>query len=307
MAIDPSVDREALFFGNDTKKAESPKKIQSPRRIPTPQTSSPNSTESNKNEEEQETVLPRFDWIQKMDYINVIFYTKPFSNPLVEIQTPDKDGLITIFLTYDDWIFSNELSFLKGVEWPCKIKLVYETGKVEIQFRKSAGGVWENYGMLKQKRKKFVVVGETSKHQFKVINKVQVAHNTFLLEFERLDGAKMVVPLGKHVRVFGAIKGEEISRSYTPVPCSLFTKYKCQPYSTDSLCLMVKRYPDGNISKFLCDKNSGDLVEMSKPLGSFILQELENRETFLVLAAGTGITPMFSLILFLLERRIRKW
>lgn len=70
---------------------------------------------------------------------------------------------------------------------------------------------------------------------------------------------------------------------------------------------MVKRYPDGNLSKYICDKNKGDLVEMTNPLGSFNLQDLESRETFLVLAAGTGITPMFSLILFLLERRIRKW
>lgn len=70
---------------------------------------------------------------------------------------------------------------------------------------------------------------------------------------------------------------------------------------------MIKRYPDGNLSKYVCDKNKGDLVEMTNPLGSFNLQDLENRETFVMLAAGTGITPMLSLILFLLERRIRKW
>lgn len=70
---------------------------------------------------------------------------------------------------------------------------------------------------------------------------------------------------------------------------------------------MIKRYSDGNLSKHICDKNTGDLVEMSNPLGLFNLQDLENRETFLILAAGTGITPMLSLTLFLLERRIRKW
>lgn len=70
---------------------------------------------------------------------------------------------------------------------------------------------------------------------------------------------------------------------------------------------MVKRYPNGNISKYICDKTIGDVVEITNPLGSFLLQDLENRETFIMLAAGTGITPMLSLILFLLERRIRKW
>lgn len=91
------------------------------------------------------------------------------------------------------------------------------------------------------------------------------------------------------------------------MPCSVFTKFKCQPFSTDSICLMIKRYPDGNLSKYICDKNKGDLVEMTNPLGLFNLQDLENRETFFMLAAGTGVTPILSLILFLLERRIRKW
>lgn len=91
------------------------------------------------------------------------------------------------------------------------------------------------------------------------------------------------------------------------MPCSLFIKYKSQVVSTDSVCLMVKRYPEGNLSKYVCDRNMGDLVEMSNPLGAFSLRDLENRETFLMIAAGTGITPMLGLIPFLLERRIRKW
>lgn len=143
-----------------------------------------------------------------MDYINTIFYTKPFSNPLVEIQPPDQDGLIHVYLTYDGWVFSNELSFLRDVEWPCKIKVTCETGKVEVQFKKSTAGVWENYGMLKQTKKEHVVVGEDVKHQYKLVRKTQVTHNTFLLEFAKLDGAKVVVPLGKHLRVFGRIKGD---------------------------------------------------------------------------------------------------
>lgn len=50
-------------------------------------------------------VLPRFDWIQKLDTISVIFYTKAFSNPLLEILPPNKDKAINICLTYDDVIF----------------------------------------------------------------------------------------------------------------------------------------------------------------------------------------------------------
>lgn len=98
-----------------------------------------------------------------------------------------------------------------------------------------------------------------------------------------------------------------MSRSYTPVPTSLFTSYKPQNYTTDNICLMIKSYPNGNISKYICNKNKDDVMELSKPLGTFNLRDLENKEIFLMLAAGTGITPMLTLLLFLLERRNRKW
>lgn len=102
--------------------------------------------------------------------------------------------------------------------------------------------------------------------------------------------------------------GEQISRSYTPVPqCLSSSNVRAATFTTDNICLMVKRYPDGNLSKILGDCLTDDTFTISKPLGSFNLQKIEKRETFIILAAGTGITPMFSIIFFLLERRIRKW
>lgn len=97
-----------------------------------------------------------------------------------------------------------------------------------------------------------------------------------------------------------------MSRSYTPVPMCLFTSYKPQNYTTDNICLMVKSYPNGNISKHICNKSKDEILELSKPLGTFNLRDLENRDMFVMLAAGTGITPMLTLLLFLLERRSRK-
>lgn len=38
--------------------------------------------------------------------------------------------------------------------------------------------------------------------------KVEVNYNTWLLKFEREDGRKIVIPVGKHVRVFGTINGK---------------------------------------------------------------------------------------------------
>lgn len=70
---------------------------------------------------------------------------------------------------------------------------------------------------------------------------------------------------------------------------------------------MIKRYETGNVSRYLTDRDMNDTVYLTKPVGNFELITVERREVFLLLAAGTGITPMFGLLLFLLERRIRKW
>lgn len=98
-----------------------------------------------------------------------------------------------------------------------------------------------------------------------------------------------------------------MSRSYTPVPNSLFSKYKPQVYTTDNICLMVKCYPNGNISRYISSKNKYDVLELSRPLGTFNLVDVEQRELFLMLAGGTGITPLLGLLSFLLERRVKKW
>lgn len=57
-------------------------------------------------------VLPRFDWIQKLETISVIFYTKAFSNPMVEIYPPEGDRAVTISLTYDDIVYQVSIKFM---------------------------------------------------------------------------------------------------------------------------------------------------------------------------------------------------
>ncbi|RZC34889.1 cytochrome b5 reductase 4 [Asbolus verrucosus] len=270
-----------------------------------PISNTPNEETAKNATNKEPILLPRFDWIQKLEYITIIFYTGNFSNPMIEINQVD-EKMFSIFLIYNSSIFENEIIFFDNVHWPCQIKVTCETGKVELIYKKSQGNIWDNFGVLKQKCKTCRNSLTEAKFKCEVINKIKVNYNTVLVELGRHDRNKMIVPLGKHIKVFDTIKGEDVSRSYTPVPNCLFNKFKSQPYTTDNICLMVKRYPEGNLSKILGDCLISDTITISKPMGSFNLQEIERRETFIILAAGTGITPMLSIILFLLERRIRK-
>ncbi|KAJ8968675.1 hypothetical protein NQ317_014778 [Molorchus minor] len=263
-----------------------------------PKIDSTSNSQSEESEEPAEDTshLPRFDWIQRLDWITVIFYTHAFANPQVEVFPPSEKNLM-IILTYDNTIFRNELTFLESVKWPCTIQMSYETGKVE-------GGIWNDYGVVRQS---FKTAGDVSgaKYSNVLTDKVQINHNMFLMRLERTDGCKVVIPIGKHVRIFGNVDGQEMSRSYTPVPQTLFTDLKKRDTVTDCLCLAIKRYENGNVSRFLTDREKSDLVQVTKPMGDFELRRMEKRDIFLLLAAGSGITPILTIVVFLLERRIK--
>lgn len=295
VALDPSINTQNLFTN---KPKTPPKLVQSP-------------IQANNNIEtttiNEEIILPRFDWIQKMDTITIIFYTKAFSNPLLEIFQSAEDQGILILISYDGTLFSNEIIFFKQVHWPCNIKITIETGKIEMFFKKLHSCIWDNYGVLRQKSRSTGSFSANVKYNYVICDKIKINHNTWLFKLDRSDGSKLVVPIGKHIRVFGNINGMEMTRSYTPVPESLFNKFLPNNQSTDNICLMVKRYDSGNVSKYLIAKEIDELIQLTKPMGDFNVKLLEKRETFLLLAAGTGLTPMLSLIIFLLERRIKKW
>ncbi|CAH1119513.1 unnamed protein product [Phaedon cochleariae] len=249
--------------------------------------------------------LPRFDWIQKLDYITIIFYTRSFSNPMVEIFPPTPGQSIIVVLAYDSTAFRNELVFYEAIEWPCTTKVTCETGKVELVFRKRDTRIWANFGVLRQMSKRLDTV-KCFKCNFVYRDKLQLNHNLFLLRLERTDGAKIVMPIGQHSRFTVNIDGQEWSRSYTPIPSSLFSQLATHLPTTDSVCLMIKRYDDGNVSRYLTDRQINDVVYLTGPLGEFDIGTVEERNGFLMLAAGTGVTPMLGLLVFLLERRIRK-
>lgn len=222
--LDPSDEIDTLFFNqvpNKTTdlpqriKLTSPKKnvvvtsansnapdedVNNLNKATTPLTTTPN------KEFKEPVQLPRFDWIQKMDYITIIFYTKSFCNPQVEITRPDTENVLNVYLTYEHQTFTNEIKFNKNIEWPCHTKINYETGKIEIVFKKIDGQIWDNYGVLKQRNDDYKISEST--YKYNVINKSQVNHNTCLLELQRADGNKVTVPLGKHVRVSAKIKGK---------------------------------------------------------------------------------------------------
>lgn len=91
---------------------------------------------------------------------------------------------------------------------------------------------------------------------------------------------------GQYVTIKKIINGEDIRRSYS---------LSSAPNEID-FRIAVKKIEGGKMSTFLNDSlNEGDEIEIMTPTGNFLLQP-QNDKKYIGFAAGSGITPIISMI-----------
>jgi len=123
--------------------------------------------------------------------------------------------------------------------------------------------------------------------QFPLISKEQISPNTAIYRFKLPSPSmRLGLPIGQHVSIKARIGDKDVQRSYTPV-------------SSDDdlgiLDLLVKTYPQGNISKVFAELKLGDQITLKGPKGQFKYLPNMVRELGMI-AGGTGITPMLQVI-----------
>ncbi|CCH56410.1 oxidoreductase FAD/NAD(P)-binding domain protein [Fibrisoma limi BUZ 3] len=84
------------------------------------------------------------------------------------------------------------------------------------------------------------------------------------------------------------INGQKVRRSYSMAS---------SPHVDVSLAVSVKRVPGGLASNYLCDRiKPGDIIETLEPMGTFTPRlEAQNQRLIILIGAGSGITPLFSM------------
>jgi cytochrome-b5 reductase len=118
----------------------------------------------------------------------------------------------------------------------------------------------------------------------------QDTHDTRTFCFALPEDATLDMLPGDHLYVHATIDGKAIKRPYTP---------SSVPGTTGYFDLTVKRYEQGMMSKYLHDREIGDTVLMSGPnSGGHWVDGMAKRVGFV--AGGTGITPMISIIRWIL-------
>jgi cytochrome-b5 reductase len=120
----------------------------------------------------------------------------------------------------------------------------------------------------------------------------QDTHDVRTFCFALPEDATLDLLPGDHLYVHATINDKTVKRPYTP---------SSVPGTTGYFDLTVKRYETGLVSKYLHDRKAGDTVLMSGPnTGGHWVDGMAKRVGFV--AAGTGITPMISIIRWILAK-----
>jgi ring-1,2-phenylacetyl-CoA epoxidase subunit PaaE len=99
---------------------------------------------------------------------------------------------------------------------------------------------------------------------------------------------------GQYVNLRVVVDGEELRRSYS----------LCSTPHSGEWCVAVKRVEGGRFSEYANTKlQTGDTIDVMPPDGKFCFEpDQRAKRHVLAIAAGSGITPIFSIVTTLLER-----
>jgi cytochrome-b5 reductase len=119
-------------------------------------------------------------------------------------------------------------------------------------------------------------------------------HDTKTFRFGLPANATLDMLPGDHLYVHATINDKAVKRPYTP---------SSLPGTVGFFDLTVKRYETGTISKYLHDQCVGDTILMSGPRqGGHWVDGMAKKVGFI--AGGTGITPMISIIRWILTKAL---
>lgn len=125
-------------------------------------------------------------------------------------------------------------------------------------------------------------------YSLKVIDIRRESHDSKTLVFKQPGLRKIKYRAGQFLIIILSIAGRRYRRAYS---------LSSSPTLNHNLCITIKRIPGGVISNYLFDNcKKGDVIEVMGPMGEFVY-DFENPATDIFLwGAGSGITPLFSIL-----------
>ncbi|EDL77608.1 cytochrome b5 reductase 4, isoform CRA_c [Rattus norvegicus] len=179
------------------------------------------------------------------------------------------------------------------------VRVIENVGKIEIVLQKKETVSWKCLGDPLEKHDSFIPKKDTGLYyrQCQLISKEDVTHDTRLFCLMLPPSTHLQVPVGQHVYLKLSVTGAEIVKPYTPVSESLLSDFKEPVLSPNKyIYFLIKIYPAGLFTPELDRLQIGDFVSVSGPEGNFKVSKLQEVEDLFLLAAGTGFTPMVTVL-----------
>ncbi|KAL2270426.1 hypothetical protein VTJ83DRAFT_2610 [Remersonia thermophila] len=135
--------------------------------------------------------------------------------------------------------------------------------------------------------------------EFELKEKTILSHNTAIYRFALPSpNAILGLPIGQHISIGAHLPQpdgttKEIVRSYTPISSD---------HDKGHFDLLIKSYPQGNISKHVASLAVGQTIRVRGPKGAFVYTPNMVRH-FGMVAGGTGITPMLQVVKAIIRGR----
>jgi ferredoxin-NADP reductase len=114
----------------------------------------------------------------------------------------------------------------------------------------------------------------------------QETHDVKTFTFVSREAKHFAFSAGQYFAFDATVDGEDETRCYS---------ISSSPFRKNAISITVKRVPGGKVSNWLHDNlNANAVVRASGPLGQFI-RPADNRQKYLFLSGGSGITPLMSM------------
>ncbi|NP_077157.2 cytochrome b5 reductase 4 isoform 1 [Mus musculus] len=247
---------------------------------------------------------PSYDWFQTESSVTIVVYTKQKNISLDSVIVDLQDDSLRAEAVIKDHSYLVHVGLSHEVQENFSVRVIENVGKIEIVLQKKESVSWQCLGDHLEKHDSFIPKKDTGLYyrRCQLISKEDVTHDTRLFCLMLPPSTHLQVPVGQHVYLKLSVTGAEIVKPYTPVSDSLLSDFKEPVLSPNKyICFLIKIYPAGLFTPELDRLQIGDFISVSGPEGDFKVSKLQEVEDLFLLAAGTGFTPMVTVLNYALS------
>ncbi|PIK39604.1 putative cytochrome b5 reductase 4-like isoform X3 [Apostichopus japonicus] len=242
----------------------------------------------------------RYDWYQKDDAVYITVYAKCKNIAREHVIIDHYDQTFRAILYLDDHIYTVCLDLSAEIQRDIQVRVRSgPVNRADFILKKTKPGHWTKLGVPKDHNDELQHVNERELifRKCKVHEIMQINHNTKVITCELPEGTVMHVPTGYHVYLQMEVDGALINRPYTVITPSLQnSEHTKQAHSGRFLNFMIKIYSDGRLTRHIENLKTVSNIQISDFEGNFDESRLKKCTDMVLLAAGTGLTPMIRLI-----------